>query len=171
MLTTNHKWLCGTPFLCMSYPDVAIAILKALKNAGHDGLSRWGITKNCPGISPHKIRNTITQLEAHNAIACDGRNYVFILQSTSKIVVGKFNSTQSRLLSYLSTLPPGKTATASEVNSRYLIERSQLQPAARRLETKGYITITLSKGLGTRTQIHYQLKDLSGFTVKALLGD
>ncbi|WP_241646996.1 hypothetical protein [Rosenbergiella metrosideri] len=169
MLTTNHKWLLGTPFICASYPDVALKIIGELSQAGLAGLDRWGITAKCEGISPHKIRISINQLESYGVIDCDTRNYTLALSDYRSCIIDKFNSTQARLLSFITRHRNGKAATAGEIHAHYLLERSQLQPAARRLEANGYITITLSNDPGTRSKLIYQLKDLTAKTVGALL--
>ncbi len=169
MLTTNHRWLLGTPFICASYPDVALVIIRELSKAGIAGLNRWGITGKCEGISPHKLRITINQLESYGVIDCDTRNYTLALSDYRSYIIDSFNSTQARLLSFISRHRNGTSASAGEINSHYLLERSQLQPAARRLETKGYITISLSKDPGTRSKLIYQLNDLTSKKVGTMV--
>lgn len=159
MFITNLRTLKDTPFVSVSYPDVARAILNGLRRAGKTGADRGAITELCQGIASYKITSALQQLDARGLIIVIGRYCVLGVSDIEHYVIDRFTSTQSLILSELCRAPSAKKS-CTDITRLNPIARSQLQPAAKKLESLGYISITRGKSEGRNPRLYYTLNNL-----------
>lgn len=170
MLNNNHVWLRVTPFVTVSYPDIAQAMIKAIVLGGKTGITRAEIIRGCAKYKTANIRLTLSQLERAAVVVANGFGFTIVQSDKFRnSIIDKFNSTESRVLQALYTSP--SLVSTADIADRYMIDRAQIQPAAKRLGSRGYITIHQTGSESKKHRLHYSLSDLSTKTIGTLLND